>query len=211
MEGSIGQDMAGKLLEKTGIKILSFLWVNGHRHLTTAKTPVYSPADLKNVKIRAPQAAIYVAAVKSLGANPVPIEFSELYMALQQGVVEGEENAYGTIEAKKFYEVQKYIMETGHILQSQVCMINNQFFQSLPKEYQKIVQEAADEAAVHNNKLYDESIEKGRKKFTKLGLTIIRPPELKIEQFRKGAKQYVPELVKIWGDPELYNKIISVE
>ncbi len=134
MEGPIGKEMGDKLLASNGVKMLDSLWINGPRHLTTKSLPVTKPDDLKGVKIRAPQAPIYLAAVKSLGANPVPVDFAELYMALQQGVAEGQENALGTIDSKKYYEVQKFVMLTGHIYQSQIVGINAKFFNSLPAE-----------------------------------------------------------------------------
>jgi tripartite ATP-independent transporter DctP family solute receptor len=207
MVGPIGQELADKMLAANKIRVLDFLWVNGARHLTTTKTPIQTPDDLKGMKVRASTAPIYIAAVKSLGANPVPVDFSELYMALQQGVVEGEENALGTIDAKKFYEVQKYIMLTGHIYQSQIVGINDAFYQSLPDDYKKIVLEAVKEARDYNNKLQLESDEKAAEKFRGLGVTIITPD---IAAFRANAKDVGKELEHLWG-PGLYERIIAVE
>jgi len=208
MEGPIGKELADKILASHGIKILDTLWVNGWRHLTTKNTPVTKPDDLKGVKIRAPQAPIYLAAVKSLGANPVPVDFAELYMALQQGVAEGQENALGTIDSKKYYEVQKYIMLTGHIYQSQVIGINAKFFASLPENYQKIILEATKEARDYNNKLLGEAEEAAKEKFTKLGMKIIQP---NVELFRENAKKFLPELYSIWGGQQLYDRIVAVK
>lgn len=207
MEGPVGRELADKILASHGIKILDTLWVNGWRHLTTKNTPVMKPEDLKGVKIRAPQAPIYLAAVKSLGANPVPVDFAELYMALQQGVAEGQENALGTIDSKKYYEVQKYLILTGHIYQSQIIGINAKFFNGLPASYQQIILDATKEARDYNNTLLEEAEVAAKEKFTKLGMKILQP---NVELFRENAKKFLPELYPIWGGQALYDRIVAV-
>jgi TRAP-type transport system periplasmic protein len=207
MEGPVGKELGDKLLASNGVIMLDSLWINGPRHLTTKSLPVTKPDDLKGVKIRAPQAPIYLAAVKSLGANPVPVDFAELYMALQQGVAEGQENALGTIDSKKYYEVQKFVMLTGHIYQSQIIGINAKFFSSLPENYQKIIVDAVKEAREYNNKLQLEADEKAKEKFIKLGMKIIEP---NLPLFRENAKKYMKELETLWS-PGLYEKIVAVK
>jgi tripartite ATP-independent transporter DctP family solute receptor len=207
MEGPIGKELADKLLANNGLMVLDTLWVNGPRHLTTKSLAVTKPDDLKGVKIRSPQAPIYLAAVKSLGAVPVPIDFAELYMALQQGVAEGQENALGTIDSKKYYEVQKFLSLTGHIYQSQVIVMNAKFFNSLPENYQKVILDAVKEAREYNNKLQLEADQKALEKFTKLGMTIVKP---NVELFRENAKKFMPELYPIWGGQQLYDRIAAV-
>lgn len=208
MEGPIGKELADKLLASNGLMVLDTLWVNGARHLTTKSVMVSKPDDLKGVKIRSPQAPIYLAAVKSLGAVPVPIDFGELYMALQQGVAEGQENALGTIDSKKYYEVQKNVFLTGHIYQSQVIAMNARFFNSLPKPYQKVILGAVKEARGYNNKLQLEADAKALEKFTKLGMKISTP---NVELFRENAKKYMAELYPIWGGQQLYDRIVAVK
>jgi TRAP-type transport system periplasmic protein len=208
MEGPIGKELADKLLASNGLKVLDTLWVNGARHLTTKSLAVTKPEDLKGVKIRSPQAPIYLAAVKSLGAVPIPIDFGELYMALQQGVAEGQENALGTIESKKYYEVQKFVSLTGHMYQSQVILMNAKFFNSLPEPYQKVILDAVKEAREYNNKLQLEADQKALEKFAKLGMTIVKP---NVELFRENAKKFMPELYPIWGGQQLYDRIVAVK
>jgi tripartite ATP-independent transporter DctP family solute receptor len=208
MEGPVGKELADRILASHGIKILDFLWVNGPRHLTTKNTPVMKPDDLKGVKIRAPQAPIYLAAVKAMGAVPVPVDFAELYMALQQGVAEGQENALGTIDSKKYYEVQRYVMLTGHIYQSQVIGINAKFFESLPENTRNIVLDAVKEARALNNKLQLEADERAKEKFIKLGMKIIEP---NVALFRENAQKFMPELYPLWGGQQLYDRIVAVK
>lgn len=208
MDGEIGKEMGQKLLDAHGIRMLDALWVNGARHLSTSKTPVQTPADLKGLKVRASTSPIYIAAVEILGANPVPIDFAELYLALQQGVVEGEENALGTIDAQKFYEVQNYIMLTGHIYQSQIVGINDEFYSSLPSDYQKIIDDAILEARNYNNELQLKADVEAIAKFKKLGINIIEPD---IEAFRNNAVGVGERLQNLWKDPNLYDRITSVQ
>jgi tripartite ATP-independent transporter DctP family solute receptor len=207
MEGPIGKELADKLLAATGIKVLDFLWVNGPRHLTTKSLAVMKPEDLKGVKIRAPEAPIYIAAVKSLGAVPVPIDYAELYMALLQGVAEGQENALGSIDSKKLYEVQKFVILTGHIYQSQVIGINAKFFGGLPENYQRVILEAAKEAREYNNKLQLEADERAKDKFEKLGMKIIEP---NLPAFRENAQKFVKELDALWS-PGLRERIAAIQ
>ncbi|MCK5515825.1 MAG: sialic acid TRAP transporter substrate-binding protein SiaP [Desulfobulbaceae bacterium] len=102
----------------------------GRRHATSNK-PLSTPADMKNLKIRVPNAPLYMMFPKAVGANPTPLAFAEVYLALQQGVVDAQENPLPTIKAKKFYEVQKYINLTGHITDSILSIIGGPLWNRL--------------------------------------------------------------------------------
>ena len=99
---------------KTGIQILAYTYY-GARH-TTSQKEFKDCAGMKGLKIRVPDVPTYIATPRACGANPTPIAFAEVYLALQNGTVDAQENPLTTIEAKKFYEVQKHIMLTGHIV-----------------------------------------------------------------------------------------------
>jgi len=105
----------------------------GRRHATSNK-PINTCADMKNLKIRVPNAPLYMMFPKACGANPTPLAFAEVYLALQQGVVDAQENPLPTIKAKKFYEVQKYINLTGHISDSLLTIIGGPLWNRLSKE-----------------------------------------------------------------------------
>ncbi|WP_440875987.1 sialic acid TRAP transporter substrate-binding protein SiaP [Thalassotalea sp. PLHSN55] len=109
----------------------------GQRHLTSNK-PINTPADMHNLKLRVPNATIYKMFPLAVGANPSPIAFSEVYLALQQGVVDAQENPLPTIKAKKFYEVQKYISLTGHLQGSILSVTSNRLWESLNTDDKKI-------------------------------------------------------------------------
>ncbi|MBC7469453.1 MAG: sialic acid TRAP transporter substrate-binding protein SiaP [Ramlibacter sp.] len=121
----------------------------GARHVTSNR-PIVKPEDMKGLKIRVPDAPAYLAFPKSMGANPTPIAFAEVYLALQNGTVEAQENPLPTIEAKKFYEVQKNISLTGHIVDSLLTVVSGQLWAKLSdadkKTFTDVMQEAAEKA-----------------------------------------------------------------
>ena len=130
---------------KTGIQILAYTYY-GARH-TTSQKPFTDCAGMKGLKIRVPDVPAYMATPKSCGANPTPIAFAEVYLALQNGTVEAQENPLTTIEAKKFYEVQKAIMLTGHIVDGLTTQVAPHVWNKLTDAEKKIFSDVALEAA----------------------------------------------------------------
>ncbi|GAB5377997.1 MAG: sialic acid TRAP transporter substrate-binding protein SiaP [Acuticoccus sp.] len=130
---------------KSGHAVLGLTYY-GARHLT-ADREITSPADMKGMKLRVPNAPMYLLFPRSVGANPTPIAFAEVYLALQQGVVEGQENPLPTILAKKFYEVQSHIMLTGHLMDSLVTVAAGNRWSQLSAEDKAIFEEVFGEAA----------------------------------------------------------------
>src|SRR3954470_1532414 len=133
--------------DKTGNHITALTYY-GARHVTSsAARPVAKPEDMKGLKIRVPDAPAYLAFPKALGANATPIAFAEVYLALQNGTVDAQENPLPTIEAKKFYEVQKNISLTGHIVDSLLTVVSGQTWAKLADADKKIFTEVMHEAA----------------------------------------------------------------
>lgn len=124
------KELAGGYKDATGHQIIATTYY-GSRHATSNK-PLNTPADMKDLKIRVPNAPLYMMFPKAVGANPTPLAFAEVYLALQQGVVDAQENPLPTIKAKKFYEVQKYINLTGHIRDSLLTIVGGPLWNSLP-------------------------------------------------------------------------------
>jgi len=151
LDGPIGEDLA-KDLPKKGIRLLAY-WENGLRQITNSKRPIEKPADLKGLKIRTPENKMTVAIFKALGANPAPLAFPELYLALSQGVFDGQENPITNIHASKFYEVQKFISITNHKYESCPLIISEQTWQKLPPNIQKIMKEGAIKFAKEHRKM----------------------------------------------------------
>jgi tripartite ATP-independent transporter DctP family solute receptor len=139
------KEMIDGFREKTGIQILAYTYY-GARH-TTSKTEFKDCAGMKGLKIRVPDVPSYRATPESCGANPTPIAFAEVYLALQNGTVDAQENPLTTIEAKKFYEVQKHIMLTGHIVDGLTTQVAPHVWSKLTDAEKKIFSDVALEAA----------------------------------------------------------------
>jgi tripartite ATP-independent transporter DctP family solute receptor len=156
-------------LQEVGLVGLGFTDY-GMRNLTSKKN-VKSLSDLNGMKVRTMKVPDHLALWEDLGANPTPIAFTELYGALQQGVVDAQENPWETIFLSKFYEVQNYVAVTGHIYDVQPMIMSKKFYDSLPKEYQEVVHKASDVAieymwyltAKQNDMFKEKCLEKGMK------------------------------------------------
>jgi tripartite ATP-independent transporter DctP family solute receptor len=158
LDGPIGQDLA-KRTEAKGMVVLGY-WDNGIRHISNSKRPVKSPADVKGLKIRTPPDAITVDIMQALGADPQQIKFSELYVALQQGVVDGQENPLTNVASAKLYEVQKYISLTGHKYEATPFLMSKRSWDKLGAADQKVFMAAAAEATQLQRKLSKEADDK---------------------------------------------------
>jgi tripartite ATP-independent transporter DctP family solute receptor len=137
-----------KVLLPVGIRPLGFV-SNDFRHVTNNRRPINTLADLKGLKLRVPNSKTFIDTVSAMGASPVPIDWTEVFGALQQGVVDGQENPFVQVFTAKFYEVQKHLALTYHMWDVYVLLMNEKFFQSLDPELQKIVVEAGKEASDH--------------------------------------------------------------
>lgn len=198
VRGEIGKELADELLKKRRMRILDMGWIFGIRHLTTANTPVKTPADAHGLKIRVQPDAIYLATAKAMGGSPTPIPANEVYTSLQTGVVDAQENPVSNIWQRKLHEVQKYLIRTGHITQNQVIVISEDVFQALSPQNRKIITEAAIEAGNYQNGLIDQIAAADLEKLKKGGMTVIDPD---VAAFRAAAKDVCrdPELEKKWG------------
>ncbi len=133
--------------EKSGNHITALNYYGARNVTSNASRPVAKPEDMKGLKIRVPDAPAYLAFPKALGANPTPIAFAEVYLALQNNTVDAQENPLPTIEAKKFYEVQKNISLTGHIVDSLLTVVGGPLWGRLTADEKKIFTEVMQEAA----------------------------------------------------------------
>ncbi|MBN8748151.1 Sialic acid-binding periplasmic protein SiaP [Xylophilus ampelinus] len=146
-KSDVFKELAKGYDDKTGNHITALNYY-GARHVTSsAAKPVNKPEDMKGLKIRVPDAPAYLAFPKALGANATPIAFAEVYLALQNGTVDAQENPLPTIEAKKFFEVQKNISLTGHIVDSLLTVVSGQLWGKLSADDKKIFGDVMEEAA----------------------------------------------------------------
>jgi len=143
--GPVFKEIADAFTAKTGNDVLSLIYY-GERHVTSNK-PVRTPADMKGMKFRTPDAPMYTMFPRAVGANPTPIAFAEVYLALQNGTVDGQENPLPTILAKKFYEVNKNISLTGHMTDSLITLASPGLSKRLSAADRKIFQDVYREAA----------------------------------------------------------------
>lgn len=144
LDGDVGQEVANGLVD-SNLKLVSY-WENGFRNVTNSRGPINTPDDLEDLRIRVPESPEYVRTFEALGANPTTISFSELFTALQQGVIDAQENPYGNIWDANLYEVQDYLSVTQHVYAGNGVVINNDRFESFDEEVQQWILDAAAEA-----------------------------------------------------------------
>jgi len=170
LDGPLGQKLA-KPLEEKGIKHLGY-WENGFRQITNNKRPIVKPDDLKGIKLRTPESSVRMQTFKTFGANPVPMPFTELFGALQQGIVDGQENPLLTSYQASFFEVQKYLSITNHVYSAVHLLVNKKLFDSMPADLQKIMVDAGQEVAVFTRKLGEEGAKTLADEFKKKGVQV---------------------------------------
>lgn len=141
LDGEIGDELVADLANRNMVQIA--YWENGLRQVTNSKTPINAPEDLKGLKIRTPEDAMTLAIFNALGASPSPLAFSELYLALQQGTFDGQENPVSNIHANNFQDVQKYIAITNHKYECKNMIFSMTTWNKLPEEVQTLLTESA--------------------------------------------------------------------
>ncbi|ALS23044.1 MULTISPECIES: C4-dicarboxylate TRAP transporter substrate-binding protein [Paenibacillus] len=175
------------LEDQHDIKVLSFNWIQGLRHMVTNK-PVKSPADLQGLRIRTPGVPVWQESVRSLGAAPVALPFGEVYIGIQQGAIDGAELVYRNVTGGKLYEAAKYVSETSHIMLINFQVVGKKFFDSLPKEYQDILIEECNKAGLEISKKMEQETEQLKKEIAAHGVTIIPANEIDIAAFKKAGE-----------------------
>jgi tripartite ATP-independent transporter DctP family solute receptor len=170
LDGPIGAGLMADL-DKVQMKGLAF-WENGFRNLTNTKRVVKTPADAKGMKIRTMENPVHIQAWKTAGVNPTPMAWGEVFGALQQGVIDGQENPVAVILQMKVYEVQKYLSLTQHVYSPAMLIMSSKRWAQMPKEDQAIVLKAAQEGAVYQRNLGRQSEEKMLAELQKNGMVV---------------------------------------
>lgn len=163
------------MIENLGVRTLGFA-PRGFRVISSNKE-LASMNDLQGLRIRVPNIPFYIKLAESIGTSPVALPLTELFSALEQNVVDAQENPYSTIETSKFYEVQDYILETNHIFTTHGWYMNEKFFQSLPAEYQQAVLDSAKEAIDYTYEINIDQEEKSKQILEEAGVKIVVPDE----------------------------------
>jgi C4-dicarboxylate-binding protein DctP len=198
--GPVGQELMATIEKELDVKPLFIAPHGSFRYITNSVRPIKSPADMKGLKLRDPDVPAYSAVTKALGATPVPMDFAELYVALDRKVVDGQHNPTSHIYGSKFYEVQKYLSMVPYGIPPHTVTLSKKAWNRLSEQQQKAVLEAAQETAVQYpvvaKKNNEELLEKLKDK-----IEILRPEEIDLEAFQKIFKEVsVPELNKVYGE-----------
>lgn len=183
-----------QMAEETNIRVLGTYYF-GSRHLTINDKDVQTPADLAGVKLRVIDAPISLATGRALGAEPTPLAYSELYLALSQKIVDAQENPLANILSAKFYEVQNTLVLTDHVKAPVAFAISEKKWNSLPEDIQQIVQTAVDHAVDTASKAIIESEEDQIQQLEELGMKVETPD---LEAFKANAQSVIDEFSVNW-------------
>jgi TRAP-type transport system periplasmic protein len=199
LDGPFGKKLL-EVMPAKGLVGLAYM-EQGYRSISNSKRPISKLEDIQGLKIRTIQNPLYVDMLNTLGANAVPMAFTELYTALDTKAVDGQENPYSTLEASKFYEVQKYMSATKHIYNPQLLLVGKKFWDTLSPAEKKIFQDAAYEARDYQRKVAREMDLKSRQFLVKSGMQIndIAPQE--IARMRDKVKPVVDKYSVQIGEP----------
>ena len=199
LEGPGGKILADKLLAQHGIRMLAG-WNSGFRVMLTTNKKIEKLEDFKGMKMRAPETPVYIDMFKSLGANPTPIPYGEVYTALQLGVVEGVEVAPEPMYTSKFHEVGKYLVRTNHIFSAICPLINEAKYQSLPEEYKKAINDSMKDATDFEWDLFIKSDEAALKAMIDYGCAL---NEIDRERLKEACKPMHANYEKQYNATEL--------
>jgi tripartite ATP-independent transporter DctP family solute receptor len=186
LDGEIGQEILDEF-DGTGIKALAFS-ENGYRQLSNSQRAVSSPEDVKGLAIRVMENPVQVDIWKALGANPTSMAFGEVFSALEQGVVDGQENPWNTILTSKFYEVQDHASETRHVYTPFIIMIGQKFYDGLSPADQQIVEEAAVAAAEYERTVSREFNDYAKEQVTSEGMEVTELTDEDLAAFKKAVQ-----------------------
>jgi tripartite ATP-independent transporter DctP family solute receptor len=193
--------------EKKGLKVIA-VWENGYRHITNNKKPINTPDDLQGIKLRVPEGKWRVKMFQAYGANPSPMKFSEVFTALQTGVMDGQENPFTQIYSAKFQEVQKYISLTGHVYTPAYVTVGAKKWEALPADVRKILEDTAKEtqAFVYEKAAKDDEELLGKIKAA--GVAVNTPNK---DAFVKASAPVYEEFSKeVAGSKEVIDRAIAL-
>lgn len=207
LDGPIGQKIL-RLLDVQGIHCLAWM-ENGFRNLTNSRRPINSVADVATLKIRTQENKVHIALWRALSVDPTPMAWSEVFTSLQQGTIDGQENPIPVIYTSRLFEVQKYLALTRHVFSSALIAISENVYQSLPEDYQKIVENAAQDAALHEREVSDQMERDFVIALEKNGMVVTTPD---MAPFQEAVKNVYADFRGDLGDAApLLDEILSME
>lgn len=204
LEGEIGEELFASINEQ-GIVPLSW-GENGFRHITNSLHPINTPADLQGLRIRTQENEVHMAAFEALGANPSPMAWTEALTALQQGVVDGQENPAIVADQFNLYDAnQKYMTLTGHVYSATIFMLSQETYDKLPEELRDIVVEEGQQAGAYQRELIIEMEQESLQKLKDQGIEMIE--DVDVEPFRSG----ISSVYDNFENQELLQRILDAQ
>ena len=193
--------------EKKGLKIIA-VWENGYRHITNNRRPIKVPADLQGIKLRTPEGKWRVKMFQAYGANPSPMKFSEVFTALQTGVMDGQENPFSQIVSAKFQEVQKYLSLTGHVYIPAYVTVGTKKWATLPADVRKVLEDTAKDLQKF---VYDTAIKDENTLLDQIKAAGVQINEADKPAFVRGSKAIYEEFGQsVKGSKELIDKALAL-
>jgi tripartite ATP-independent transporter DctP family solute receptor len=193
--------------EKKGLKVIA-VWENGYRHITNNKHPINKPADLQGIKLRVPEGKWRVKMFQTYGANPSPMKFSEVFTALQTGVMDGQENPFTQIYSAKFQEVQKYLSLTGHVYTPAYATVGAKKWASLPADVRKILEATAKETQAF---VYEKAAQDDDQLLDKIKAAGVKVNTPDKDSFVKASAPVYAEFAKaVQGSKQVIDRAIAL-
>ncbi len=207
-QGEIGQQMVDRTVEDAGVRIIGWAY-SGFRVLTNSRRPVTTVADLQGLVVRVPKNEIMIETYKSWGINPTPMAWSETFAALQQKVVDGQDNPYMTVHAMKFDEVQKYVTNIRYIFSIEPLIVSEQLFQSLSPEEQANVLAAGQEATLASGQFLRDQEAQIKTDLVAKGMEISDPADGEAEFIERATTTVWPKFYDSIGGKEVLNGVLA--
>ena len=198
LDSAFGKKLLDKLPEK-GLIGLGY-WENGFRHTSNSRRPILKAEDFAGLKVRVIQSPLFIDSFSALGANATPLPFTELYSAMEQKAVDGQENPAATILTSKFYEVQKHLVLSRHIYSTWVLLMSRKTWDTLSADEQKIVREAAADATAFERKAIRALADKALGELKKVGMQITELPPAEQARLREKLQPVVARFSKEFGE-----------
>lgn len=206
--GEIGKELTANTVRDANVRIVGWAY-SGFRVLTNSKKPVRTVADLQGLKIRVPKNEIMIATYQAWGINPTPMAWGETFTALQQRVVDGQDNPYITVSAMKFNEVQKHITNVRYLFSLEPLIVSESVFKRQPPDVQKAILEAGAEASEHSYQWLLDTEDKIRKDLTAKGMVISDAADGEKEFITKASTTVWPKFYKSIGGKDKLDKVLK--
>lgn len=197
VDSEVGSEIAAGLQDEN-LKHLAY-WEDGYRQVTNNVRQIHSPEDFEGLRIRVPESNVRIETFEELGASPLPMSFSEVFTAMQQGTIDGQENPLSVIENSSFYDVQEYLTITNHVYSPASLFINNDVWNDLSEEQQNILITAAEEGRDLNRQLNEEEDQKVTKELKEKGMDVHELTEEEISVFQEATLPVYDSLIETLG------------